>query len=92
MLVKSKEEGGKGYKQIRRLRRDGNCFYRAFLFQLFEHYALNMQQYKSQYDALVKIVEESKEDLSKNAGYDEIVIEDFYDVFLEKLKKLESLP
>jgi ubiquitin thioesterase protein OTUB1 len=42
MLVKSKEEGGRGYKQIRRLRRDGNCFYRAFLFQLFEHYALNM--------------------------------------------------
>ena len=27
-----------------------------------------------------------------NAGYDEIVIEDFYDVFLEKLKKIEKLP
>lgn len=24
--------GGRGYKHIRRLRRDGNCFYRAFLF------------------------------------------------------------
>jgi len=32
MLIKSKEEGGSGYKNIRRLRRDGNCFYRAFLF------------------------------------------------------------
>ena len=32
MLLKSKEEGGSGYKHIRRLRRDGNCFYRAYLF------------------------------------------------------------
>ena len=27
-----------------------------------------------------------------NAGYDEIVIEDFYDVFLDKIKKIEKLP
>jgi hypothetical protein len=32
VLIKPKEEGGRGYKHIRRLRRDGNCFYRAFLF------------------------------------------------------------
>lgn len=25
------------YKNVRRMRRDGSCFYRAFLFQLFEH-------------------------------------------------------
>ena len=91
-LIKSKEEGGRGYQHIRRLRRDGNCFYRAYLFQLFEHYALDMGEYKTQYDNLIKIVEESKEDLSKNAGYEEIVIEDFYDVFLENLKKLEKMP
>jgi hypothetical protein len=42
-LINSKEEGGRGYKHIRRLRRDGNCFYRAFLFQLFEHYALELK-------------------------------------------------
>jgi len=29
--------------------------------------------------------------LVKNAGYEEMVIEDFYDVFLDKLKKLEKL-
>jgi len=45
-LSKPKEEGGRGYTQIRRLRRDGNCFYRSFLFQLFEHYALNLPQGK----------------------------------------------
>ena len=47
LLMEDKEKGGRGYKHIRRLRRDGNCFYRAFLYQLFEHYALNMDQYKT---------------------------------------------
>ena len=51
-----------------------------------------MQQYKTQYDNFVKIIEESKNDLSTNAGYEEIVIEDFYDVFLENVKKLEKMP
>jgi ubiquitin thioesterase protein OTUB1 len=25
------------YKNVRRMRRDGSCFYRSFLFQLFEY-------------------------------------------------------
>ena len=99
MLVKDKEQGGRGYKHIRRLRRDGNCFYRAFLFQLFEHYALsladhkqgNLQQYKENYSALIKIIENSKQDMVREGGYDEIVIEDFYDLFLQNLKKLSEL-
>ena len=28
----------KRYSRVRRLRRDGNCFYRAFLFQVFEYF------------------------------------------------------
>ena len=91
-LIKSKEEGGRGYKHIRRLRRDGNCFYRAFLFQLFEHYSLHMETHKAQYDKLIKIVEDSKDDLVTNAGYDSIVIEDFHEIFLDNLKKLATLP
>ena len=92
-LIKSKEEGGRGYQHIRRLRRDGNCFYRAFLFQVFEHYALELSEgkYKEQYQDLLKLIEDSKDDMVKNGGYDEIVIEDFYDVFLEQVKKLEKL-
>ena len=34
----------------------------------------------------------SKKDLVDNAGYDEIVIEDFYDLFVDNVKKLENLP
>lgn len=94
-LIKPVSEGGRGYTHIRRLRRDGNCFYRAFLFQLFEHYAMNMntdEQTKLNYAKLVNVIIESKEDLVKNGGYDEIVVEDFYDTFLEALQKLEELP
>jgi hypothetical protein len=40
VLIKPTSDGGRGYRKIRRLRRDGNCFYRAFLFQTFEHYAI----------------------------------------------------
>ena len=29
------------YKNVRRMRRDGSCFYRAFLLQLFEHCIIN---------------------------------------------------
>lgn len=43
-LVKSELEGGRGYSHIRRLRKDGNCFYRSYLFQLFEHYALKLNE------------------------------------------------
>ena len=32
MLMLDKEAGGRGYKHIRRLRRDGNCFYRSYMF------------------------------------------------------------
>ena len=94
LLFKPKEEGGYGYKHIRKMRKDGNCFYRAFIFQLFEHYAMRLKQgiFKFEYDKLVKIVDESKKDLIDNAGYNSIVIEDFYDVFLRHLKKLEKLP
>ena len=82
------DELSKRYKNIRRLRRDGNCFYRAFLFQLFEYF---IQTKGTEYKNFVKVVEDSKDDLVKNGGYDLIVIEDFYDVFLEQLKKLEQV-
>lgn len=90
----------RGYAHIRRLRRDGNCFYRAFLFQLFEHYALglagakecNQEQVKANYDALIKKIEENAlKDMMSEGGYDEIVVDDFLQVFLEQLKKLETL-
>ena len=31
-------ELSKRYTQVRRLRKDGYCFFRSFLFQVFEHF------------------------------------------------------
>jgi hypothetical protein len=38
------------------------------------------------------MVVESKDDLVKNAGYEELVIEDFYDVFVKAVQKLKDVP
>ena len=38
-----------------------------------------------------RITEASKVDLMTNAGYDEIVIEDFYDAFKDAVDKLETI-
>ena len=95
LLLADPASGGRGYKHIRRLRRDGNCFYRAFLFQLFEHYALNFEKedptISENYAKLVSKIEGCKKDMMEHGGYDEIVIDDFYDMFLDNLKKLATL-
>ena len=66
------------YNYIRKVRRDGNCFYRSFIYRIFEH--ICMKNDKSLYDHMLKKIEESKEITKKN-GYDWIVVEDFYNVF-----------
>ena len=79
------------YKNVRRMRRDGSCFYRAFAFQLFEHCVQNKTD-RTLLDNLKRITEASKEDLMVNAGYDEIVIEDFFDAFKAAVDGLENVP
>ena len=66
------------YKYIRKVRRDGNCFYRAYIYRLFE--MICMKNDKILYEKVLKKIEESKEITKKN-GYDWIVVEDFYNTF-----------
>jgi len=85
----------KRYSRVRRLRRDGNCFYRAYLFQVFEFFinatgTTEAPTPCTQYEAFLKTVENSKKELT-SMGYDEIAVEDFYDIFLEKAKKLREI-
>jgi len=75
------------YKNVRRMRRDGSCFYRSFLFQLFEH-IIEQPDDRTLFNKIKQITEASKQDLMTNAGYDEIVIADFYDAFIEALSGL----
>ena len=66
------------YKYIRKVRRDGNCFYRAFIYRLFEY--ICMKNNSQLYNDLLKKIEGVKELTSKN-GYDWMLVEDFYNVF-----------
>lgn len=76
------------YSQARELRRDGNCFYRALLWQLFEYFLVNKSpEAQEEHKRILEKVAKSKEDLMK-VGYDEIVIDDFYEQFHNEFKKL----
>jgi len=59
------------------VRRDGSCFYRAFLFRFFEY--LIRSGNKDQLDKFTKRINESKKYLM-DAGFEEFVIEDFQQV------------
>ena len=78
------------YRSVRRMRRDGSCFYRAFLLQLFEHCITNKQD-RTLLEKIKRITEASKEDLMVNAGYDEIVIDDFFEAFKDAVNGLEAV-
>ena len=71
------------YENIRLIRRDGNCFYRAFLYRLFEEISLSKNE--NLYKNINKIIETTK-DLTGRNGYDWIVIEDFYNEFNHELQ------
>ena len=80
----------KDYKFVRRMRRDGSCFYRSFLYQLFE-YCINNKEDRSVLNKIIRITEESKEDLMINAGYDELVVADFFNAFKKAVDELQNV-
>lgn len=78
------------YKKARELRRDGNWFYRALLWQLFEYFLVtSTPTAEEEYERIIEKITNSKSDLL-SLGYDEIVIEDFYDQFLKAFKGLKT--
>lgn len=70
------------YSNIRLIRRDGNCFYRCFIYRLFEEVAINKDE--NLYKSLKNIIENSKNITERN-GYEWIVVEDFYQEFINNL-------
>ena len=68
---------------IRAIRKDGNCFYRAFSFRLAD---LLLSNFNSPwYHSILQNCISSKSLLSQ-VGYDEIAYEDFFEIFMEALK------
>ena len=79
--IKNIENICKKYKSIRKVRRDGNCFYRCFIFRLFEHICIKND--KILFEKIKQKIIDAKELTGKN-GYDWVVVEDFYDLFLKE--------
>jgi ubiquitin thioesterase protein OTUB1 len=69
---------------LRRIRSDGNCFYRSFIFGYFE-YLLGARS--EELERAIKIVDESKAALMEH-GFDEMSIDVFWENFLEQLRSL----
>ena len=57
---------------------------------MFEHLITNTED-RTLLEKIKNITAESKQDLMTNAGYDEIVIEDFFDAFKLAVDNLESV-
>lgn len=72
-LLKVKDLSSK-YKQIRRTRPDGNCFFRAFSYAYLEQLLTD----KKEYDKFYEIAKNSKEILVA-LGFSQFTVEDFYD-------------
>lgn len=67
------------YKKIRKVRGDGNCFFRAFGFAYLER-LLNKPQ---EYDSLLETAGKSKDYLLEQLGYPQYTVEDFFETFVE---------
>ena len=76
------------YQYMRRVRGDGNCFYRAFIFSFLESlladYNLGGEHRESaaiERDRILEIISESKQELVTKHSYSEMAIESFQEVF-----------
>ena len=76
---------------MRRVRGDGNCFYRAFIFSLLESlladYNIGGEHRESatiERDRILEIISESKQELVTKHSYSEMAIESFQEVFLTR--------
>jgi ubiquitin thioesterase protein OTUB1 len=77
----------KSYIHMRRVRGDGNCFYRAFIFSYLEgllrDYNLDAEKKmfaEKERDRITKIIDDSKLELVTKHSYSEIAIESFQEV------------
>ena len=79
--LKSIENISKKYKTYRKVRRDGNCFYRSFIYRLFEQACIRND--KVLFEKIKQKIIESKNLTEKN-GYEWAVVQDFYEIFLKE--------
>jgi len=67
------------YKSIRKIRRDGNCFYRGFIYRIFEYICINKKT--ELYEKMCKKIDEAR-DLAKKNLLVSNLIDEFYNLFI----------
>jgi ubiquitin thioesterase protein OTUB1 len=85
-LIKTKNLKTK-YSDYRKVRRDGSCFYRAYLFGIFEH--IMKAKDKALLTRITKLIKDSKNYLL-SANFEEFVIEEFQQTLLDALELMEK--
>lgn len=73
------------YTHVRTTRRDGNCFYRAFIFGYLEQLLSN----KETFDTFRARASEAKDHLEK-LGYPSFTVEDFHDQFISVVDSVRA--
>jgi len=67
------------YKSIRKIRRDGNCFYRGFIYRIFEYISVNNKT--ELYNKMLRKIDEAR-DLAKKNLLVSNLIDEFYNAFI----------
>ena len=73
------------YSEFRRIRPDGNCFFRAVGFRLFEW----LLEAEAEFEKVKGSLEPSKDQMVK-LGMPEFTVEDFYDNFMDTFNSLSG--
>lgn len=76
------------YSTYRKVKRDGNCFYRAFAFGLCEYLFNHRESVESK--RIIKLLDESKSYLI-GVGYELLGIEDFHESTVELLNHHDKI-
>lgn len=74
----------RNYKEIRKVRPDGNCFFRGFAYAFFEY----MIHHKDKFAEMKEKLENSKDFLVK-IGFPQFTLEDFHDTFMEVINRVD---
>ena len=82
------DTGAEQYSHMRRVRGDGNCFYRSYLYSVLEwailpSHGVSAAQHHSLVAGFVERFKQSAADILKEGRYDPVIVDDFYDTTLD---------
>ena len=82
------DTGAAHFTSLRRVRGDGNCFYRSYLYGVLEwailpSHSVSAARHYALVEAFVSRFKQSAADILKEGRYDPVIVDDFFDTTLE---------